>query len=288
MNSIPGGGQLGRMLAAAASLLNVKIVILDIGSESPAKQVISPSPSLSHIDGSFTDPEKILELASKVDILTVEIEHVDADVLEEVQRRTKVQVHPSPSAIKIIQDKFLQKEHLSKSGIPLPEYMKVESTVDALRNASAAYGFPFMLKSRTLAYDGRGNYAVRNQDQISDAISVLANRPLYAERWVPFDREIAVLVVRNTQGDVLSYPAVETVHKDNICHLVFAPIRTLDSAVEVRALTVAENTVKTFSGAGVFAVEMFLLRDGKEELYFLMISLAADLFPSCLRHDPGE
>jgi phosphoribosylaminoimidazole carboxylase len=89
MNSIPGGGQLGRMLAAAASLLNVRIVILDVGPESPAKQVISPSPSLSHIDGSFTDPEKILELASKVDILTVEIEHVDADVLEEVQRRTK-------------------------------------------------------------------------------------------------------------------------------------------------------------------------------------------------------
>jgi len=110
---ILGGGQLGRMLAASASLLNVKVIILDVGENAPAKQIVAPtSPEVAHIDGSFTDPTKILELASKVDVLTVEIEHVDVSVLEKVQESSYIQIHPSPSTIRIIQDKYLQKQHL--------------------------------------------------------------------------------------------------------------------------------------------------------------------------------
>ncbi len=93
------------MLAASASLLNVKVVILDSGEHAPAKQVFSPTDHhLSHIDGSFTDPAKIRELASKVDVLTVEIEHVDADALENIQESTNIESHPNSSTIKIIQD----------------------------------------------------------------------------------------------------------------------------------------------------------------------------------------
>lgn len=255
------------MLAASASLLDVKVVILDVGETGPAKQVVSPSaPHLSHVDGSFTDPQKIRELADKVDVLTVEIEHVDVTTLQQVQessRGSALAIHPSPFTVYTIQDKFRQKEHLSSHGSPISEYTAVESTEDSVRGATEKLGLPLMLKSRTLAYDGRGNFVIRNLFDINEAISALGNRPLYAEKWVPFTKEIAVMVVRTTDGDVASYPVVETIHKNNICHLVFAPLRSRDATLSHRARSVAEAAVKTFTGAGVFGVEMFLMENGQ-------------------------
>ncbi|KAG9309847.1 phosphoribosylaminoimidazole carboxylase [Chiua virens] len=260
-----GGGQLGRMLAASASLFNINIVILDVGESAPAKQIIAPrSLALSHIDGSFADPEKIRELASKVDVLTVEIEHVDAGVLREIESTpgTRAAIHPSPSTIAIIQDKFEQKVYLRANGCPVSEFVEVKPTMESIEAAATQLGLPFMLKSRTLAYDGRGNFVVRTLDQAAEALEALANRPLYAEKWVPFIKEIAVMVVRTIDGEVVSYPAVETVHKDNICHLVFAPLRSHDPFVFSRAQRVAEAAIQTLQGAGVFGVEMFLMEDG--------------------------
>ena len=113
------------MLAASASLLNIPVVILDVGASAPTKQILAPTTvHLSHIDDLFTDPTKIRELASKVDVLTVEIEHIDVDVLEEVhgQRADEmgVEVHPAPSTVRTIQDKFEQKVHLQSHTLPLP------------------------------------------------------------------------------------------------------------------------------------------------------------------------
>ncbi|KAJ8490056.1 hypothetical protein ONZ51_g2527 [Trametes cubensis] len=251
------------MLAAAASLLNIDVVVLDVGEHTPAKQVVAPrAPSLAHIDGSFADSVKIRKLASKVDVLTVEIEHVDVGVLEEIEGKVPLGVHPSPFTIKTIQDKFVQKEHLRASGCPVSDFLPVESTVEAVKEAAERLGLPLMLKSRTLAYDGRGNFVVRDLKQAQEAITALGNRPLYAEKWVSFVKEIAVMVVRSREGEVISYPVVETVHKENICHLVFAPLRSRDPSIAERARTVAENAVKTLQGAGVFGVEMFLMADG--------------------------
>ncbi|KAF8636004.1 hypothetical protein AX15_000165 [Amanita polypyramis BW_CC] len=260
------------MLASSASLLNVPVVILDVGPDSPAKQVIQPlSPNLEHLDGSFTDPAKIKELADKVDVLTVEIEHVDVATLEYLKadsdsNKKGLEIHPSPRTIAIIQDKFKQKEHLARHGCPVSEYLSVDPVLPAtsIENAVLMLGLPLMLKSRTLAYDGRGNYAVRSADQINEALSTLGNgsRALYAEKWVPFVKEVAVMVVRGGNGEVRSYPAVETVHKDNICHLVFAPLRSRDKELGKRTRAIAEAAVRTFDGAGIFGVEMFLLEDG--------------------------
>jgi len=250
-----GGGQLGRMLAASASLLNIKVVILDEGHYGPAKQVVSPSESrLDHVDGSFNDPAKIRELASKVDVLTVEIEHVDVSCLEDLEANSHVAIHPSPSTIRIIQDKFIQKEHLLDHGAPISEFMEIDSTVESVRMAAERLGVPLMLKSRTFAYDGRGNFPLHDPARAEEALVALAGRPLYAEKWVSFVKEVAVIVVRTSAGDVLSYPAVETVHKENICHLVFAPLR--DRNLSGRAQAVAESAVKHFKGAGVFGVHL--------------------------------
>ncbi|KAF5349313.1 hypothetical protein D9758_011763 [Tetrapyrgos nigripes] len=250
------------MLASAASLLNIQTVILDVGEDAPAKQVFSSS---QHIDGSFKDQQKIAELASRVDVLTVEIEHVDVDALDAVKKsHPNVEIHPAPETIRIIQDKFLQKEHLGKHSTPLGEFMSVDSAPESIKHATEKLGLPLMLKSRTQAYDGRGNFLLHSLSDVDKAIAALGSgsRPLYAEKFLPFTKELAVMVVRSVSGEVASYPVVETVHKDNICHLVFAPLRTADAGLCRRAEEIARNAVRTFEGAGVFGVEMFLLEDG--------------------------
>lgn len=252
------------MLAASASLLNVRVVILDVGEHAPAKQILSPTdPELAHIDGSFKDAEKILQLAEKVDILTVEIEHVDVDVLDKVAQSQKVQIHPNPSTIRVVQDKYIQKKHFQKAAIAVAEFCEIpEPTPEAVRHAIDKLGLPLMIKSRTLAYDGRGNFVLRHVSQIEEALATLKDRPLYAEKWVNFEREIAVMVVRTIDGTVTSYPAVETVHKDSICLLTFAPLRSSFPTTIANAQKLAESAVLTFEGAGIFGVEMFQLPDG--------------------------
>ena len=254
------------MLAASASLLNIKVVILDVGEHAPAKQILAPvKPELAHIDGSFTDAEKILELAKKVDVLTVEIEHVDVNVLDKVEQMGKVQIHPSPSTVRLIQDKFNQKKHLQKAGIAVAEFFEIpEPTPDAIHAAIDKLGLPLMIKSRTLAYDGRGNFALRHASQIEEALVTLKDRPLYAEKWVDFEREVATMVVRTVNGTVASYPVVETVHRDNICLLTFAPLRSSNLTTIANAQRLAESAVLTFEGAGIFGVEMFQLPDGSD------------------------
>ncbi|CAG8515871.1 1318_t:CDS:2 [Ambispora leptoticha] len=255
-----GGGQLGRMLVEAASRLNIGVVILDIPEDAPAKQIQANYP---HISGDFKDPEKIKELAKSVDILTIEIEHVNANALEEIKKETNIAIHPSPTSISLIQDKYAQKIHLSKHNVPVVDFIEVP-TQNHIYPAAQKFGYPLMLKSKTMAYDGRGNYVVKSENDIDQAISFLGNfkTPLYAERWAPFKKELAVIVVKSINEQLESYPIVETVHKNNICHLVIAPAQ-VNGAVLDEAKKVAESAIKTLSGAGVYCVEMFLMDEGK-------------------------
>ncbi|KAI3406163.1 ADE2 [Candida oxycetoniae] len=257
---ILGGGQLGRMIVEAAHRLNIKTVILD-AAQSPAKQINALD---DHVDGSFTDYESIVKLAEKVDILTVEIEHVDVDALQEIQVKfPEIEIYPLPETIKLIQDKYLQKEHLVHHGVAVTQSQAVsENTKEHLTKIGDEYGYPFMLKSRTFSYDGRGNFVVKDRSFIPQALEFLSNRPLYAEKWCPFTKELAVMIVRSTEGEVFSYPTVETIHKNNICHLVYAPARITDTLAQ-KAQILAKNAVKTFPGCGIFGVEMFLLPNGE-------------------------
>lgn len=256
---ILGGGQLGRMIVEAANRLNIQTIILETGQSSPAKQI---NASEEHIDGSFKNIDDIRKLAEKCDVLTVEIEHVDTEALKQIQQETGVKIYPSPETIEIIKDKFRQKEHLINYNVAVAESVSVDSTEAALKEVGISFGYPFMLKSKTEAYDGRGNFVVKNESFITEALSALSNRALYAEKWAPFTKELAVMVVRNRDGEVFSYPTVETIHKDNICHTVYAPARTNDT-IQAKAQILAKQAISTFPGAGIFGVEMFLLPDGE-------------------------
>ena len=150
-----GGGQLGRMFVESANRLNIQCNILD-AENSPAKQISAHD---DHVTGSFKEREAVRELAKKCDVITAEIEHVDTYALEEIASQVKIE--PSWQAIRTIQNKFNQKEHLAKHGIPMAEHRElVENTPEQLAKAGEELGYPLMLKSKTMAYDGRGESAL--------------------------------------------------------------------------------------------------------------------------------
>ncbi|KXX76717.1 phosphoribosylaminoimidazole carboxylase [Madurella mycetomatis] len=276
-----GGGQLGRMLCEAANPLGIDIAILD-EEKAPAKQAHDTG---RHVTGSFKDPACIRELAAQSDFLSVEIEHVETEVLEDIDRTGveikhpdgsttihKPPIHPSWRTIRLIQDKYLQKEHFRTSGkgIPIAEQVDIGSgpaALSSLREAAASFGFPFMLKARKGSYDGRGNFKVSSEADFEAAIKSLGGLSLYAEKWAPFVKELAVMVIRteDDKGNLRScvaYPTVETVHEDSICTKVFMPPRAVSEAVCEAARKLATQVISTLWGRGVFAVEMFLLEDG--------------------------
>ncbi|KAJ9097212.1 phosphoribosylaminoimidazole carboxylase ade2 [Naganishia friedmannii] len=273
---ILGGGQLGRMLAHPAALMGIPLLILDSGPDTPAKQVsLPPHGHTQHPDGAFTSPEHIKELARNADVLTVEIEHVDADVLAQVEADGLCAVQPAPGTIKLIQDKYLQKRHLEARGIAVAPFAAVPErpTLADWQALERELGLPLMVKSRTMAYDGKGNSPLKTLEEVDigqtmdTLVRGAGGNKLYAEAWAPFVMEVAVMVVRNVQGQVKSYDAVETIHKDSILRVCFAPLRVAAggkgmSEVNRRAKELAESAVATLDGAGIFGVEMFLMPDG--------------------------
>ncbi|KAI0204670.1 phosphoribosylaminoimidazole carboxylase [Astrocystis sublimbata] len=274
-----GGGQLGRMLCQAAAPLGITVAVLD-ADDCPAKQINHNS---LHVTGSFKDPDKIRLLASRCDVLTVEIEHVECDVLEEIATRgvevpapdgngtvmKRVPVHPSYKTIRLIQDKYQQKEYFAQNGLPVAPQMAIESghaRLASIEQAAKRFGLPFMLKGAKGSYDGRGNFKVRHASDFESAMSQMGDQLLYAEKFMPFRMELAVMVMRTEDDegnlkDVYPYPVVETIHEDSICTKVFFPPRNVAESITQRAQKVACDVISRLWGRGVFAVEMFLVGD---------------------------
>lgn len=252
-----GGGQLGRMLCQAASQMAIKVMVLDPLENCPASAL-----SYHHMVGSFDDSATVQEFAKRCGVLTVEIEHVDVATMEKLEQQG-VDCQPKASTIRIIQDKYLQKVHFSRHGIPLPEFMEVND-LESARRAGEQFGYPLMVKSKRLAYDGRGNAVARSEEELSSAITALGgfDRGLYVEKWAPFVKELAVIVARGRDKSILCYPVVETIHKENICHIVKAPA-AVPWKVNELATDVAHKAVSSLEGAGIFAVELFWTNDGQ-------------------------
>jgi 5-(carboxyamino)imidazole ribonucleotide synthase len=252
---IVGGGQLGRMLILDAKKLGFDVTVIDPTPQSPAGQVAD-----RQIVAGFDDAAAIRQLAASVDYLTFEIESAGAGVLEELAAGGAA-INPSPKTLGMIKDKLRQKRFLQGAGIPVAEFAAVDS-VAAVKQVAARFGYPLLLKARLGAYDGRGNAVIKKAGEIAAAWKKLGGRELYVERFVPFTKEVAVIIARSTAGDTAVYPVVETVHRNNICHIVYAPARVSDG-VRQAARRLAERVALELSGAGVFAIEMFVTEDGQ-------------------------
>jgi phosphoribosylaminoimidazole carboxylase PurK protein len=252
---IVGGGQLGLMLAEAAHALGYKVAVLDPTKDCPASRVAD-----THLLGSFKDKEKILELAKISDYITFEIESANAEALDTLVSQGK-EVHPSPATLRTIKDKFKQKVFLREHDIAVSDFALIGNE-DECSKQGKLFGYPFLLKARFDAYDGRGNALIKNESDIPSAFEKLSQSPLYAERFVPFVKELSVVSARDMFGTIISYPVVETIHKNNICHIVRSPA-SVDESVKTSAELLAGKVLGVLGGVGVFAIEMFLTESGE-------------------------
>lgn len=246
---IVGGGQLARMMAEAAKRLGFRVVVLDPTPDSPGGQVAD-----EQILGAFTDAEKIKELAEKADFVTFEIESADNAALSEVAKTKPV--NPSPETLAVIKDKYAQKKFLADNGIATADFAEVKSEEDA-KAAGQKFGYPFVLKAKRDSYDGRGNAQVESEADIPAAFQKLSGRELYAEKFVPFSKELAVVAARGADGSIAVFPVVETIHVNHICDTVTMPAPVPDETAREAEKT-AHKVLEHLSGAGVFAIEMFL------------------------------
>jgi 5-(carboxyamino)imidazole ribonucleotide synthase len=252
---IIGGGQLGMMLTEAAKKFPneiSEIIVLDPTEECPASKV-----GAKQIIADFKDKNAIIDLASKSDIITYEIESGDSDVLKSIE--TKTSVNPSPDTLKKIQDKFVQKMFLSQNGLPVADFKEIKDLED-LKEQVKKFEFPCLLKTRRDAYDGKGNFKINSQDEVTNAYRQFEGQAMMLEKFVDFKMEVSVIAARNTLGKIATYPLVENIHEENILKLTIAPAR-VNATIAKKADDVAKKTMEVLRGAGVFGIEMFVTKD---------------------------
>lgn len=256
---IIGGGQLARMLAQSATQLGCKIVILEKAADSPASQVASKT-----ILGDWDDAKSLIKLAEACDVITLENEFVKASALAGLEESGKAPLFPSSRTMAVVQDKLLQKQALAAAGLPLPRFMAVASRAD-IERAGKEFGWPLVLKKRCNGYDGKGNFTLRTEAEISIGWDTLDGNKnaLYVEEFCPFKSELAIMVTRGRDGQMVSYPLVETVQEEHICRTVVVPAPILEAAPNIaeQAKQIALKAVEQVGMVGSMGVEMFLRRD---------------------------
>ncbi len=241
------------MLAEAAAKMPEHIssvTVLDPTENCPAAQA-----GAHQIVGKFGDRDAILRLAECSDIITYEIESGDSRTLSELD----ADVEPPPGTLFIIQDKLRQKQFLRDSGIPVADFAGIETESD-LRARLDEFGTPALLKTRRGAYDGRGNYVIRDRADIGRAFAHFGSAPVMLERFVNFSKEVSVIAARSASGEIAAYPAVENIHEDSILRMTIAPARISKHAA-AKAEEMARDTMHVLRGAGVFGIEMFVVED---------------------------
>jgi 5-(carboxyamino)imidazole ribonucleotide synthase len=253
---ILGGGQLARMTAEAAARLGIEVAILEREASSPAARLAA-----REVVGAWTDHERLAELAAGTLAVTLENEFVDAPLLAWLKERG-VPVFPTARTLAAVQDKLEQKRFMAEAGVPVPAFAEVAALED-IAAAGERWGWPLVLKARRNGYDGYGNATLRGPDATEAACARLGwpERTLLVEAWVPFVRELAVMVARGHGGESVVYPVVETVQKNHICHVVRAPAQ-VSPEVAARAAAIARRAVEAIGGIGVFGVELFETGDG--------------------------
>ncbi|WP_448699440.1 5-(carboxyamino)imidazole ribonucleotide synthase [Mucilaginibacter sp. AW1-3] len=248
---ILGGGQLGRMLIQQAINYNVNIKVLDPDREAPCRKLCD-----EFVIGSLSDYETVYNFGKRVDLLTIEIEKVNVDALDQLEREG-VLVYPQPRVIRLIQDKGLQKQFFKENDIPTAPFQLITS-LQQLKESGFSY--PYIQKLRRDGYDGRGVYKVTDEKSLDKAFT----EPSLIEELIDFEKEISVIVARNDKGDISTFPLVEMEFNPqvNLVEFLISP-STLPSEIQAEAETIAKKVAESLKIVGLLAVEMFLTKDGK-------------------------
>ncbi|GJH41696.1 N5-carboxyaminoimidazole ribonucleotide synthase [Capnocytophaga sp. HP1101] len=246
---ILGGGQLGKMLLTETRKFDITTKVLDPSPDAPCRIACN-----TFVQGNLTDFNTVYNFGKNVDVLTIEIENVNVEALEKLQTEG-VKVYPSPQTIKNIQNKAIQKQFYTTCGIPTAPFQVFQNT-QSLKKAinEQQLSLPFVWKSARFGYDGNGVKIVR---QLTD-LGSLPNTECIAEALVPFKKELAVIVARNVNDEIRTYPVVEMeFHPEaNQVEYVLCPAR-IDETVAQKARTVAVQVAQAFEVVGLLAVELF-------------------------------
>jgi 5-(carboxyamino)imidazole ribonucleotide synthase len=250
---IIGGGQLGRMLAMAASRLNFRTVILEPQADSPASQLAN-----HQIVAAYDDRKALKELADACDVVTYEFENVPVGAAKFLESLKPV--YPPAQALEVAQDRLVEKTFLNDCGIPTAKFHAVDSQAD-LDAALAGFGGAGVLKTRRLGYDGKGQMVFRPGDSATGGYDKLGGVPLILESFVAFEREISIIAARGIDGAIECYDAAENVHRNGILHTSTLPAEIYEgTAADARSAAV--RLLDNLGYVGVIGIEFFVGSDG--------------------------
>ncbi|WP_017381703.1 5-(carboxyamino)imidazole ribonucleotide synthase [Paenisporosarcina sp. TG-14] len=249
---IIGGGQLGRMMALAAKEAGFKIAVLDPTMESPCGQVAD-----IQIIASFNDDSALEELAEVSDVITYEFENIDYKGLK---RLTEFAYVPQGAElVRITQNRITEKAEIRKAGVLIANYVVATSSVE-LRATIEEIGFPCIVKTAFGGYDGKGQVKLNSKEELKLATPLFEHGACIAEAFVPFTKEISVIVQRNGNGETYCLPVGENIHKDHILHQTIVPARVSETII-TQATKAAEQIADHLQLVGTLAVEMFVLEN---------------------------
>lgn len=247
---ILGAGQLARMIALAGFPLGLDFIFLDPSADACANKLGE------HLLGDYDDELLLAQLAERADVVTYEFENVPAEVADFLLKRTTV--YPPPKALAVAQDRWVEKNYFRDLGIPTPDFAVVDS-LDDLTKAVANLGFPAILKTRTLGYDGKGQAVLKTAADLAQAWESVQAYPCIVEAFVPFKREVSIIAARSVSGEVKFYPLSENLHKGGILRV--AECREHDP-LQAQAEDYVSCLLTALDYVGVIALELFDV-DGK-------------------------
>jgi 5-(carboxyamino)imidazole ribonucleotide synthase len=248
-----GGGQLGRMLALAARRMGVRSVVWTGGLEAPAVEVADMV-----IDKPFDDSEALAEFCKTATVATVEFENIPLATMRGVAE--KIGLFPSPEAVGICQNREREKNFLRANHIPCTAFWVIE-TLDNLTNAMSELGGAGVLKTADFGYDGKGQLKLTGDENPAEVWEKFGRQRAVLEAWVPFEKEISVMVVRGKDGEVATYDPAENRHRSHILDVSIVPARISENVSE-EARKIAEKVAVALGYRGIMGVEFFVKADG--------------------------
>ncbi len=246
---IIGGGQLGRMMTFTAKRMGYNVIVLDPKPNSPAGQVAD-----QQIIAPYTDIKALRELGSETDVLTYEFEHIDANLLSELEQDGYA-IYPSAKTLKSINNKFHQKSILQAADIAVPRFYRVSSLIE-LKEAFKKSNQRIVLKTCSGGYDGKGNIIIKSPELLDQAYDKFRNHQMMAEEYIDYEKEISIIIAKNDEG-VSYYPIVENFHQDSILIKSIIPAQ-VTTAVASKVKLLAKKVADVLDDYGVFCIEMFL------------------------------
>lgn len=248
-----GSGQLGRMFALEARKMGYRVHTFSPERDTPTGQVAD-----KEVCAPYLDEAAVRAFASGVDVLTFEFENVPVQSIAWAAEHCAVR--PAGSVLHTCQHRLREKEFLRQAGLPIADFAPVASEAE-LRAGTLQTGLPAVLKTAAFGYDGKGQKLLRPDADLAAAWLDFEGQPAVLEAWVPFEKEISVLVARGATGQTRTYPVCENIHSHHILDVTLAPAPLPDSVAE-SAAALAIRAAEALELVGVLAVEMFLLPGG--------------------------